>query len=149
MRISLASDHGGFQLKEVVKEYLQDLGHQVLDRGTHSEESCDYPDYGFEAVKDVLSGVSDRAVLICGTGLGMSILANRFKGIRATLCFNEYMARMSRLHNNSNILVLGGRVIGAEVAKGIVDVWLNTPFEGGRHERRLSKLERLGGEYKG
>ncbi len=143
MVISLASDHGGFELKEVLKNYLLGLGHEVYDRGTDSLESCDYPDYAVKVVEDITSGKAERGILVCGTGIGMSMFANRFRGVRAALCLNEYMARMSRLHNNSNILVLGGRVVGFELAKSIVGVWMETPFEGGRHARRLDKMERL------
>ncbi len=143
MIISIGSDHGGFLLKEEIKKHLGGKGYNVLDRGTNSESSCDYPDYALPVVKDILEGKVSRGILICGTGLGMSMFANRFRGIRAALCLNEYMAKMSRLHNNSNVLVLGGRVIGVELAKSIVDTWLSTEFEGGRHERRLGKMEKL------
>ncbi len=149
MIISIASDHGGFSLKETLKDFLEREGYRVIDRGTDSDESCDYPDYGIRVIEDILQGRSERGILTCGTGIGMSILANRFRGIRAALCFNEYMARMSRLHNDSNVLVMGGRVIGPELALSIVRTWLDTPFEGGRHKRRLEKLESLVESYKG
>ena len=141
MRIALACDHGGFRLKESVKEFLMSQGLEVLDFGTFSEDSVDYPDFAIKAIKALLRGEVDRAILMCGTGIGMSIVANRFPGIRAALCHDVYTARMSRLHNDANVLVMGGRVLSPEVAQEMVKVWLTEPFEGGRHERRLRKIE--------
>ncbi len=116
-------------------------GLEVLDFGTFSEDSVDYPDFAIKAIKALLRGEVDRAILMCGTGIGMSIVANRFPGIRAALCHDVYTARMSRLHNDANVLVMGGRVLSPEVAQEMVKVWLTEPFEGGRHERRLRKIE--------
>jgi ribose 5-phosphate isomerase B len=146
MKIGIACDHGGLMLKEPVKEVLAGHGCEVLDLGTDSDRSVDYPDYAFRALDAFLRGECDRIVLICGTGLGMAICANRVPGVRGTLCHDAYTARMSRLHNDSNCLVLGGRVLGPAVAQDIVAVWLTTPFEGGRHQSRLDKIEKLAGE---
>ncbi|HIE32702.1 MAG TPA: ribose 5-phosphate isomerase B [Thermodesulfobacteriaceae bacterium] len=148
MKIVLASDHAGFNLKERVKAYLEAEGHEVLDVGCRSCESVDYPVLGAEAIKKILSGEAERGILICGTGIGMSITANRFPGIRAALCCDCYTARMSRLHNDANVLVMGGRVVGEALALELVKIFLETPFEGGRHERRLRLIEELGGEVK-
>ncbi len=141
MKIALACDHGGFKLKEHIKRFLASEGVEVLDFGTFSEDSVDYPDFAIKAIKALLSGEVDRAILMCGTGIGMSIVANRFPGIRAALCHDVYTAKMSRLHNDANVLVMGGRVLSPEVAQEMVKVWLTEPFEGGRHERRLRKIE--------
>lgn len=148
MRIVLASDHAGFDLKEKIKEYLESQGHEVLDVGCYRYASVDYPVFGVEGVKRVLSGEAERGILICGTGIGMTILANRFPGIRAALCHDCYTARMCRLHNDANILVMGGRVVGEALALEIVKGFLETPFEGGRHERRLQLIEELAREVK-
>ena len=131
MRIVVGSDHGGFALKERVKKWLAAAGHEVTDVGT------------FNAARAVAEGAAERAVLVCGTGIGMSITANKIKGIRAALCTDPYMARMSRAHNNANVLVLGERVVGFGLAEAIVQEWMATPFEGGRHERRIEKISRL------
>ena len=139
--IGVASDHGGFQLKEVLKAFLESNGYTVMDYGTNSTNSVDYPDFAAAICRGVLNGQVSRGVLLCGTGIGASIAANRFRGIRAALCHNSYTAEMSRLHNDSNILVMGGRVVGDEVAKHMLKVWLDTPFEGGRHHRRLTLIE--------
>ena len=143
MRLALASDHGGFELKEAVRGWLQEWGYQVVDLGTHSPESVDYPDYIALAAAAVSRGETDRAVVLCGTGIGASIVANKFPGVRATLCHDIYTARMSRLHNDSNVLAMGGRVLGADLAREMLKVWLETPFEGGRHERRLRKVAEI------
>ncbi|WP_022850258.1 ribose 5-phosphate isomerase B [Limisalsivibrio acetivorans] len=140
-KLALASDHGGFELKEQLVKYLTENGLDVLDLGTHGEESVDYPDFGAKAAKAVLSGEVDGAVIMCGSGIGISMTANRFPGIRAALCWDTYTAKMSRLHNDANILALGGRIITFERAVDIVDTWLETPFEGGRHERRVKKID--------
>ncbi len=139
--IGVASDHGGFCLKEAVKVHLESLGYTVMDYGTNSTNSVDYPDYAAAICKGILDGHISRGVLMCGTGIGASIAANRFRGIRAALCHDAYTAEMSRRHNDANLLVMGGRVIGEEVAKHLLEVWLNTPFEGGRHQRRLTLIE--------
>ncbi len=149
MRVALACDHGGFRLKEVIKRHLEEMGVEFIDYGTFSEESVDYPDFALRAAEGILKGDADRGIFICGTGIGISIAANKVPGIRAALCFNSYTARMSRLHNNANVLALGGRVIGDELAKEIVDVWLRTDFEGGRHERRLKKIEEIEKKFGG
>jgi ribose 5-phosphate isomerase B len=139
--IGVASDHGGFALKEALKRYLESLGHAVMDYGTNSPDSVDYPDYAAAICRGILQRQISRGVLLCGTGIGASIAANRFRGIRAALCHDAYTAEMSRRHNDANILVMGGRVIGEEVAKHLLKVWLETPFEGGRHHRRLTLIE--------
>lgn len=138
--ILIGSDHGGFKLKQEIIKYLNELGHHVQDCGCYSEESCDYPDIAQQVAKEVLK-TGNRAILVCGTGIGMSIAANRFKGIRASHCTDTFTARMTRMHNNSNILCLGERITGTGLALDIVEIWLNTEFEGGRHEKRINKLE--------
>lgn len=141
MKIGLACDHGGYSLKDSVKEAIARSGHEVVDLGTHSTDSVDYPDYAGKAIRLLKTGGCERIVLICGTGIGMSICANRVKGIRGTLCHDAFTARMARQHNDSNCLVLGARVIGSGVAQDIVEVWLTTTFEGGRHQSRLNKID--------
>ncbi len=141
MILGIASDHGGFELKEFLKDYLLKQKLKIKDFGCFSSESVDYPDFAKKLCKELLSGSINRGILICGTGIGMSITANRFKGIRATLCNDIFSAKMSRRHNNSNVLCLGGRIIGTELAKEIVNVWLNEKFEGDRHIRRLKKID--------
>ncbi len=143
MRIALACDHGGFRLKEVIKKYLESKGIEFIDYGTFNEDSVDYPDFALKAAKGIVNGEADRGIFICGTGIGISIAANKVPGIRAALCYNLFAAEMSRRHNDANVLALGGRVIGDELAKAIVDTWLKTPFEGGRHERRIKKIEEI------
>ena len=140
MKIAVASDHGGFELKEVGVRLLKDLGHEPLDLGCHSIEPVDYPDYAVQVARKVTQGEAERGILVCGTGLGMSITANRFRGIRATLVNDLYLARMSREHTDSNVLVLGGRVTAKGLAEEIVRVWLQTKFVGNRHSRRLEKI---------
>jgi ribose 5-phosphate isomerase B len=141
-KIIIGSDHGAFELKETIAGYLKSLGFDIEDMGCDSKDSCDYPAYGTKVAEKVSKG-EGRGILLCGTGIGMSIVANRYPGIRAALCLNEYMARMSRMHNNSNVLVLGARVIGAGLALDIVDVWLKTTFEGGRHQNRLDQIDKI------
>ena len=143
MKIAVACDHGGYLLKDLVKETLASGGCEVSDLGVDEEVSVDYPDFAFHAIGQLKQKKCDRIVLICGTGIGMSICANRVPGVRGTLCHDSYTARMSRLHNDSNCLIIGGRVIGPEVAREIVEVWLKTPFEGGRHQARLDKIDKL------
>jgi len=147
MRIALACDHGGLPLKETVRKVLSETGCEINDLGTDSAQSVDYPDFAFKAVKALKEGRCDRIILICGTGIGMSICANRIPGVRATLCHSEFDARMSRQHNDSNCLVLGSRTTGAAVAEDIVAIWLRTAFEGGRHQARLEKIESLANEF--
>lgn len=141
--IVIGSDHAGYALKELVKDYLTALNIEVEDCGTYSEESVDYADFGIAVASKVSSGDFKRGILVCGTGLGMSMVANRFKYVRAALCNDIFSAMMSRQHNDSNILVLGGRVIGVELAKEIVQVWLKTSFEGGRHKSRIDKFDTI------
>ncbi len=138
-KIIIGSDHGGFNLKEVLISHFKEVGYEVQDMGCDSTESCDYPVYGYK-VADLVAKEHCLGVLICGTGIGMSIVANRNKNIRAALCSNEYMARMSRMHNDANVLVLGARVTGTGLALEITDAWLNTEFEGGRHKKRLDMI---------
>ena len=137
--IIIGSDHGGYDLKQEIKAYLDDKGYDVTDVGTHSKDSCDYPVIAKKVAEGVLTTFG-RGILICGTGIGMSIAANRYKGIRASVCTDTYTAKMTRLHNDSNILCLGQRVTGLGLALEIVDIWLNTEFEGGRHLNRINML---------
>lgn len=139
--IILGSDHAGFDLKEYIKEYLKKLKIEYEDYGTYSSDSVDYPDIALKVAKKVAN--KNKGILICGTGIGMSIVANKIKGVRAALCHNEYEAEMSRAHNDSNILVLGGRILSPELAKKIVKKWLDTKFEGNRHKRRLDKIKEI------
>jgi ribose 5-phosphate isomerase B len=142
--IFLGCDHAGFALKQNLVKLLQSLSLTVKDLGCNCEEiSVNYPDYAYQVVQAILTNPGSRGILICGTGLGMSIAANRFPGIRAALCQELYTARMSRLHNDANLLVMGGRIVGPGLAQEIVNVWLSTPFEGGRHQERLNQLETL------
>lgn len=140
MKIAVGADHAGFPLKEKIKEFLEKKGYEVLDMGTYSTESVHYPNFAEKVARAVQKGEADRGILICGTGIGMSITANKFKGIRAALCTNEYMARMSRRHNDANVLCLGERVLGVELALSIVEAWLEEEFEGGRHEVRVKLI---------
>ncbi len=144
MKIAIGSDHGGFELKENLKRLITELGHEVKDCGCHNSESTDYPIYGKAVAELVMAGAVDSGILICGTGIGMSMVANRFPGIRAALCHELYTARMSRAHNDANILCIGARVTGPGLAEEMVKVWLSTPFEGGRHLRRISLFDRKG-----
>ncbi|BER92428.1 ribose 5-phosphate isomerase B [Thermatribacter velox] len=140
MKILIGSDHGGYFLKEDLKGFLKELGHEVIDYGAYSAEPCDYPDIAFLVSKDLLAGKGDRAILVCGTGIGMCIAANKVKGIRAALCHDVFSARASREHNNANVLTLGERVIGKGLAREIVRSWLGAEFTGGRHQRRVEKI---------
>jgi ribose 5-phosphate isomerase B len=139
----MACDHGGFELKEELKPFLRSLGAEPIDMGTFSEESVDYPDFGVLVAERVSRGELEKGILICGTGIGMSIVANKFPRIRAALANDLYSSRCSREHNDANILIIGGRIVGKELAKEIVRVWLETPFAEGRHKRRLEKVEAL------
>lgn len=144
MRIALGADHAGFRLKEIVKKDLLAAGHQVEDFGTHSEEMVDYPDFAAPAAQAVAEGKADRAVLMCGNGVGVCMTANKIPGIRAVLTSDTYTARTSREHNDTNVLCMGGRVVGPELARDIVKVWLSTDFSGDeRHVRRLGKVGQI------
>lgn len=142
-KIAVGADHGGYELKNLIVEHLRQSGYAVQDFGTHGPESVDYPDYAYQVARAVAAGEYDLGILICGTGIGMSIAANKIVGVRAAACSDTYSARMSRLHNNANILCLGGRVLGPGLALDIVDVWLSTEFEGGRHARRVEKIRQM------
>ncbi|WP_411842644.1 ribose 5-phosphate isomerase B [Salinicoccus sp. HZC-1] len=141
MKIVIASDHGGVNLKRTVVEELKKKGMDVTDFGPDSNDSVDYPDYAKPVAQKVADGEFDRGILVCGTGIGMSITANKVKGIRCALVHDSFSARATRQHNNSNMLSMGERVIGSGLANDIVDIWLNTEYEGGRHERRVCKIE--------
>ncbi|MGI6443275.1 MAG: uracil phosphoribosyltransferase [Synergistaceae bacterium] len=144
MKIALGADHAGFALKETIKTYLLEKGHETIDCGTMNENmSTDYPDWGFKTAMAVANNEADRGILICGTGIGMSMVANKVKGIRATLCHDHYTAQMSRKHNNSNILVLGSRVTPLDLALEITEIWLTTDFDYGKHEIRVEKINKL------
>jgi ribose 5-phosphate isomerase B len=140
MKIALAGDHGGFHLKGVVGKHLESKGHTITDFGSYTPDPVDYPDYAFVAAESVAKGENDRAILLCRTGIGESIAANKVVGIRAALCFNEQLARTSRTHNNSNVLCLAGDYLDDQTALRIVDVWLKERFRRGRHLRRMNKI---------
>ena len=142
-KIAIAADHGGYDLKAIIIDYLEGEGYEVLNLGTDSADSVDYPEYGKKCGEAVVEGRADCGIVICGTGIGISIAANKVKGVRAALCTNEYMAEMTRRHNNANILAMGARVIGSELAKNIVKKFLSTEFEGGRHERRVNLISAM------
>ena len=143
MRIAIGCDHAGVALKNEITPILEELNIELVDYGTKDEESVDYPDFGEKVSMAVSKEDVDRGILICGTGIGMSIVANKFPNVRAALCSEDYSAKMSRLHNNSNLLVLPGRMIDADTAKNIVKMWFQTDFEGGRHQRRLDKIKAI------
>jgi ribose 5-phosphate isomerase B len=143
MKIALASDHAGFDLKDGIARHLAALGIPFTDFGSAAGQTADYVDTAEQALLSVKSGAHERAILVCGTGMGMSMVGNKFRGIRATLCWNEYTAEMSRQHNDSNCLALGGRVLSLELGLKIVDIWLATAFDAGRHLRRLEKLRAI------
>ena len=141
--IIIGSDHAAFDLKEKIKAFLVDRGIDVDDAGSHSEDSVDYPDFGIKVASMVSTGKFERGILLCGTGIGMSMVANKFPHVRAALCSDLFSAIMSRRHNNSNILVLGGRVVGDALAMEMVRAWLETPFDGGRHQLRIDKFDQI------
>lgn len=143
IKLAIASDHGGFELKNELYNYLKEIGYDILDCGTNSKDSCDYPLYAKKAVEKVLNKTVDKAILICGTGLGMQITANKFKGIRAVCVSDTFSAKMSIEHNNANVLTLGQRVVGSGLAKEIVNTWLNSTFQGERHQKRLDMIETI------
>lgn len=140
MNIAVAADHGGFELKNILKKYLEEKGHNVKDLGTNSSESVDYPDYACACAGEVLGGRADFGILVCGTGVGISIAANKVKGIRCGLCPSEEIARLVKQHNNANIIALGGRTTPTELAIKIVDAYMSSEFEGGRHQNRIDKI---------
>jgi len=146
MKIAIASDHGGFALKEEIKKHLTERGTEFTDYGTDSTESCDYPAYAEKACRAVIAGEAEKAILCCGTGIGMSMAANKLRGIRCACCSDSYSAEMTRRHNNANALALGGRVVGPDLALRMVDIFLDTPFEGGRHQRRIDQVMALEGK---
>ena len=143
MSIAIACDHGGYQLKEALKRVLEDMKEEVVDLGTDSEDSVDYPDFGMLVGEKVSRGDVEKGVLVCGTGIGMSIVANKFPGVRAALAGSVYSAQMAKEHNNANILILGGRVTSPEEAVKMVRTWLTSVYEGGRHQKRLDKITEL------
>jgi ribose 5-phosphate isomerase B len=146
MKIALGADHRGFAAKEKIKGMLRELGHEVIDVGTDSPKSYDYPDAALAAAKSVTNGQSELGILFCGTGIGMSISANKIAGIRAALCHDELTTELARRHNNANVLCLPADLVGDSLMQRIVQVWLKTPFEGGRHERRIQKIVQLEAE---
>ena len=143
MRISIGSDHAGYTVKQKIIQFLKNQGYDIDDVGCYSEESVDYPEFGHQVGKNIISGISSKGIVVCGSGIGISIAANKIEGIRAALCFTEEHAKMSRLHNNSNILALGARMDGGDNILDIVAIWLKTDFEGGRHQNRIDKIEKI------
>lgn len=141
MKIAIASDHGGFEYKELLKAYVSELGHEYIDFGTYSKDSMDYPDVVIPASEAVAKQECDRGIVICSTGVGVSITANKVKGIRCALVSDLLTARLTREHNDTNMLAMGQFIIGEALMKEIVRIWLETPFEGGRHSRRIAKIE--------
>lgn len=140
MKIGIGNDHSAVEMKQEITAYLKELGHEVVNYGTDSNESCDYPEYGEKVGRAVVSGEVEKGILICGTGFGISLAANKVKGVRAVVCSEPYTAKLSRMHNDANILAFGARVVGIEMAKMIVNEWLNAEFEGGRHQRRIDMV---------
>ena len=140
MKIAIGNDHSAVELKNIIVDFLKEKGIEVLNLGIDSSESCDYPVYGEKVGRAVVSGEADLGIAICGTGLGISLAANKVKGVRACVCSEPYTAKLSRMHNNSNVLAFGARVVGSELAKMITEAWLDAKFEGGRHERRVQML---------
>lgn len=143
MKIAMGNDHGGTELKWVIKEYLESKGHEIVNYGTDTNESCDYPVYGRKVAEVVAAGEADCGILICGTGVGISIAANKVKGIRAAVCSDCATARLVKQHNNANILAFGARIVGVELAKDICDAYLEAEFEGDRHIRRISMIHEI------
>lgn len=140
MKIAIGNDHTAIEMKNEIKAHLEGRGFEVLDLGTNTAESCDYPVYGEKVGRAVVSGEADLGIAICGTGVGISLAANKVKGVRACVCSEPYTAKLSRMHNDSNVLAFGARVIGIEMAKMITDTWLDASFEGGRHQRRVDMV---------
>jgi ribose 5-phosphate isomerase B len=146
MKIAVASDHRGFVIKGKIIAMIADLGHEAIDMGTDSAESVDYPDFGVKVAQSLSEGKVDRGILICGTGMGMCITANKFAGVRACTCHDDLTAEMSRRHNDANVLCLSADLLGDRLVNRMVELWLKTEFEGGRHARRLEKISRIEGE---
>ena len=147
MKIAVACDHGGLELKKALLHYLAAHGHEIVDFGTNCADSCDYPDYALPAAEAVASGKCERGILICSTGIGISIAANKVRGIRCAHCHDTYSAKYTRLHNDANMLAFGQKVIGEGLMLEIVDIFLNTEFEGGRHQRRVDKISAIEEKY--
>ena len=147
MKIAIACDAAGYALKETVISCIRELGYEYKDYGTYGEDSCDYPDFALLAAEAVASGECRKGILICGTGIGMAICANKVKGVRAAVCGDEFSAKATAAHNDSNVLAIGARVTGRGLAETIVKAWLTTPFEGGRHQRRLDKIADIEKKY--
>lgn len=143
MKIGIGNDHSAVEMKNEITAFVESLGHEVVNYGTDSSESCDYPIYGEKVGHAVASGAVDKGILICGTGLGISLAANKVKGIRAVVCSEPCTARLSRQHNDANVLAFGARIVGLELAKMIVETWLKTEFEGGRHQRRVDMIMKI------
>ena len=140
MKIAMGNDHSAIELKNIIKEFVERKGYEVIDFGTNTPESCDYPVFGEKVGRAVASGEADLGIVICGTGVGISLAANKVKGIRACVCSEPYTAKLSKMHNNSNVLAFGARVVGSEMAKMITEEWLDAKYEGGRHQRRVDML---------
>ena len=140
MKIAIGNDHGAYELKFEIMKYVEELGHEVINFGVDSAESVDYPAQGLKVANAVISGEADLGIALCGTGVGLSMACNKVKGIRAVVCSEPFSAKMSREHNNANILCMGGRVVGPELGKMIVKEWLNAEFQGGRHQRRVNQI---------
>ncbi len=147
MKVALGCDHGGFELKEAIKKYISDKGVEVVDFGTYTTDSVDYPEYGLKVAEAVSQGEVEQGILICGTGLGMSYVANKVKGIRCACVSDVFSAEMSKLHNDANVLALGARVVGLGLGLKIVETWLGTEFEGGRHQRRVDLITAVEDKY--
>lgn len=147
MKIALGSDHGGYELKEYLKKHLDEKGIEYVDCGTDTTESVDYPEFGEKVAESIKNGDCDLGIVCCGTGIGISISANKVPGIRCALCSDCYSAKMSKEHNNANVLALGARVLGRDLAIEIVDTWLQSEFQGGRHERRVNKITDIENKY--
>lgn len=143
MKIVIGNDHAAVELKNIIREHLENKGIEVINVGTDTNDSCDYPVYGEKVGRAVASGEADLGIAICGTGVGISIAANKVKGVRACVCSEPYSAKLSRMHNNSNVLAFGARVVGSEMAKMIVDTWLEAEYEGGRHQRRVDLIHAI------
>jgi len=150
MKLAIGSDHGGWELKEEIIKFIKATTNiELIDVGTAGKDSVDYPDFGRMVSEAVSTNIVDRGILICGTGIGMSIVANRYQKVRAALCHDHFTAKMSRLHNDANVLIMGGRVVGQGVALDMVKTWLETGFEGGRHQKRLDKIQAVENKRRG